>query len=358
MSSKKIETQFEVVRTFIAILLAISLALLLILGISKQPLDALVKLLTGPLTSARRFGNVIEMAIPFIFTGLSVCVMFEAKQFNMISEGAFFIGGVAASYCAIKFILPIGLHPIVAILFGGIIGGIAGFIPGILKIKWKANELVSSLMLNYVFLYLGLYIINYILRDPKAGMTASFMLNKSSTLPKIIPGTRIHLGLVIAIIFIVLTYLFMYRSKWGYALRMTGLNENFARYSGINTNRVIIYSQVIGGLLAGIGGATEILGMYQRFQWQALPGYGFDGIIIAILSRNNPILVPISAIFLAYLRVGADIMARMTDVPSEVISIIQAIMIMLIAANRFMAKWKHKKVVKHSQEKLLAKEEK
>ncbi|WP_097026738.1 ABC transporter permease [Clostridium peptidivorans] len=356
MSSKKIETQFEIIRTFVAILLAMTLAFLIILGISKQPLNAITTLFTGPFSSIRRFGNVIEMSIPFIFTGLSVCVMFQAKQFNMISEGAFFIGGVAASFIAVKVILPMGIHPIVAILFGGIIGALAGFVPGILKTKWNASELVSSLMLNYVCLYLGLYVINNIIRDPNSGFMASFIFNETAMFKKIIPGTRIHAGIFVAIIFVILTYLFMYRSKWGYALRMTGLNENFARYSGINTKKVILYSQLLGGFIAGLGGGTEVLGMYQRFQWQSLPGYGFDGIIVAILARNNPILVPIAAVFLAYLRVGADIMARMTDVPSEVISVIQAIIIILIAANRFLAKWKHKKIVKYSQEQLAVKE--
>ena len=356
MSSKKIETQFEIIRTFVAIMIAMCLALLIILGVSNQPLEALTRFLTGPFSSVRRFGNMIEMAIPFVFSGLAVCVMFQAKQFNMIGEGAFYIGGVAASFIAVKFVLPAGIHPILAIFFGGLVGALVALIPGILKVKWNANELVSSLMLNYMCLYLGLYVVKSLIRDPNAGMIGSYIFNESAMLNKIVPGTRIHSGLLIAILFIILTYLFMYKSKWGYALRMTGLNESFARYSGINTKKVIVYSQVIGGLIAGMGGATEILGMYQRFQWQALPGYGFDGIIIAILARNNPIFVPIAALFLSYLRVGADIMARMTDVPSEVISIIQAIIIMLIAAKRFLAKWKHKKIIEDSQRKLAIKE--
>lgn len=356
MSSKKIQTQFEIIRTFLAILVAMTLALLVILLVSNQPLDALNRFLTGPVSSVRRFGNMIEMSIPFIFSGLAVCVMFQANQFNMVGEGAFFIGGVAASFVAVNFIAPAGIHPAIAILVGGLVGGLVGLIPGFLKVKWKANELVSSLMLNYVCLYLGLYLIKAFIRDPNAGMIGSYVFGDTVTLSKIFTGTRIHSGLFIAIFFVILTYLFMYRTKWGYELRMTGLNESFARYSGINTKRVVIYSQVIGGLIAGVGGSTEILGMYQRFQWQSLTGYGFDGIIVAILARNNPILVPLAAIFLAYLRVGADIMARMTDVPSEVISVIQAVIIMLIAAKRFLATWEHKRVIKESQAQLAVKE--
>lgn len=352
MNSKVREVLFEIVRTLIAIMVALALALLIIFCVSNEPGNAIKSFLLGPFTSMRRFGNVLEMAIPFTFTGLAVCVMFQAKQFNMIAEGGFFIGAVAAAYIAIKVTLPLGIHPIVAILFGGVIGGVFGFIPGYLKAKWKANELVSSLMLNYILLYLGLYIINYVLRDPKAGAMASHLFNESAVLPKLIPSTRLTYGLIIAILMIIIVYYFLYRTRWGYSIRMTGLNENFTEYSGISVTKVIIYSQLIGGFIAGIGGATEMLGMYQRFQWQALPGYGFDGIIVGIISRYNPALVPIAAIFLAYLRVGADIMARTADVSSEVIAIIQGIMIMLIAAYSFLSTWRHKMIVKQSKESL------
>ena len=114
----------------------------------------------------------------------------------------------------------------------------------------------------------------------------------------------------------------------------------------------------MGGILAGLGGATEILGMYTRFQYQSLPQFGFDGIMIAILSRYNPMYVPIASLFLAYIRVGADIMSRRTDVPIEIVAVVQAIIIILIAAEMFLEKWKHKKIVENSQKELALKEEK
>jgi simple sugar transport system permease protein len=342
------EAKFEIARTLIAILVALVIAFVVILLISKQPLDALNNFLLGPVNSKRHFGNVIEMAIPLTFTGLAVCVMFQAKQFNLGAEGAFFIGAVAAAIIGIVFKLPIGIHPLVAILFGGIIGGLANAIPAIMKTKWNANELVSSLMLNYIYFFLGIYIVNYFLRDVNAGAMVSYELKTSALLPGIISGTRIHLGLFIAILGIIATYYFLYRTKWGYAIRMTGSNIKFAEYSGINTKRVILYCQIIGGVIAGVGGATELLGMYPRFQWQMTPGYGWDGVIVAILARNNPLFVPIGAFFLAYLRIGADIMARYTDVTGEVVSVIQGIMILLIAAESFLSAWRHRMIVKNA----------
>ena len=149
----------------------------------------------------------------------------------------------------------------------------------------------------------------------------------------------------------VLTYLFLYRTKWGYEIRMTGLNPNFVRYSGISTAKVIILAHVVSGILAGMGGAVETIGLHQRFEWTALPGYGFDGAMIAMLAGNNPFGVVGAALFVAYLRVGADMVARLSDVPTEMVAILQALIILLVSAERFLHKYRQRwieKGVKHA----------
>lgn len=351
-TSKKIENQFEVLRTFMAIMVAIVLALGLISLVSENPFEAMNQFLIGPFMSVRSIGNIIELTIPLIFTGLAVCIMFQGNQFNMAAEGAFFIGGLASSYIATRIALPVGIHPIFGLLFGAVVGAIVCGIPAVLKVKWGANEVVSSLMLNYIMLFFGSYILNYFLLDPGAGYPATDKFIKTAKLGVIIPGTRVHAGLIIAIIMIILSYLFIYRTRWGYAIRMTGQNENFAKYSGISVGATIILAQIVGGAIAGMGGATEVLGMYKRFSWVTLPGYGFDGIIIAILARNNPVYVPLAAVFLAYLRIGADIMARRTDVAPELVGIVQAMIILLVAAKMLLDRYKHQKIVKNSQRQL------
>ena len=125
-------------------------------------------------------------------------------------------------------------------------------------------------------------------------------------------------------------------------------NIEFARYSGINTDWTIVMSQVLGGFLVGMGGAIELLGMYRRFEWQTLPGYGWTGIIVAILARNNPFYVPLAALFLAYMRIGSDIMSRFTDMPNEFVAIIQGIIIILISASSFLSKQRHKMIVREA----------
>lgn len=352
LTSKQIEFRFDVIRSLLAIFISLIVAFLLIFLVSNEPVEAIKQFFLGPISSKRNFGNVIELLIPLIFAGLSVSVMFQANQFNMASEGAFYLGGLVASIIATNIILPLGIHPFIAILFGGLAGIIVCSIPGILKVVFKANEIVSSLMLNYIVLYLGIYILQYYLLDEKAGYNATSRFIKTAKLSVIMKGTRIHFGIIVALILVLLVYLFIYKNKFGYNIRILGENINFAKYVGINIGSTILISQIIGGFLAGLGGSIEILGMYNRFSWVELPGYGFDGIIIAILAKNNPLFVPLAAFFLSYLRIGADIMARRTDVAPDFVAIVQGIIILLIAAKMFLAKYKNKKIIENSKLKL------
>ncbi len=351
MKTKR-KLNFEIIRTGVAIGIALLIALIIIIFASDNPGEALYGFLIGPIDSLRHIGNVIELTIPLIFTGLAVSLMFRAEQFNLGAEGAFFIGGVAASVIALVLQLPIVIHPIIAIIVGGMAGSLVTGIPAVLKVKYNASELVSSLMFNYIALFLGVYVINYHLRDVNAGAMVSNRLPESAKLLKILPGTRVHFGLFVAIVIILAGYYFLFRTKWGYELRLTGENIKFAEYSGVKTLKVILYSQLLGGFIAGAGGAIEVLGMFRRFTWQALPGYGWDGVIVAILARNNPKYVPLAAFFLAYLRIGADIMSRSSDVQNEVVGIIQGIIIVLIVAESFLAKYKHKWVFKEAKSEL------
>ncbi|GMQ59225.1 ABC transporter permease [Vallitalea sediminicola] len=342
----KLDSYLQIIRTLVALSIAIIIAVVIIFMVSDEPLNALNYFFISPFRSLRYFGNIIEMAIPLTFTGLAISIMFQGGQFNLGATGNFWVGGVIAAILAIKLDLPFGINAIVILIFSGICGGLVGFIPGYLKAKFKTNEMVTSLMLNYVVFYLGFFIIRQYFRDSSASDMVSLTFHKSAELIKIIPGTRIHMGLLVAIGVIVLCYLFLYKSKWGYQIRMLGFNKKFAEYSGINTFRTIIYVQVIGGIIAAIGGATEMLGMYDRFVWKEERTYGWDGIMIAILARRNPALVPVAAIFLAYIRVGADIMGRHTNVQSEIVALIQGILILFIAAERFLYAWRNKMIFK------------
>ena len=342
------EKKFEFMRVIISVALALIIAVIIISFVSKDPLEALSNFLLGPISSLSHIGNVIEMAIPLAFTGLAVSLLFKARLFNLGAEGIFYISGIATAYVAIYVKLPLVIHPLVAILAGVVVGAICSSIPGILKAKWNANELVTSLMFNYILVGIGLYILSYKMRDAKAYAIASPKFRPTAKLGVIIPGTRIHAGLIILIAVCIAAYYFLYKTKWGYEIRMLGINRAFAEYSGINAFWVIVLVHIVSGALAGLGGSVELLGMYNKFQWTSMPGYGLDGALVALLAKNNPASVLVAAIFLAYIRIGADMMARMSDVPAEMVAIVQAIIILLISADKFLKFWKERMLLKEA----------
>lgn len=348
MRVKQIEKLMDIAKTAAAVLLSFLATIVLICLVSSTPLETVKDFFLGPFQTTRRIGNIIEMAIPICFTGCGICIMYSTGHINMGSSGYFYMGGLAASVLAYKLMLPTGLHPLVCILFGGLIAALIASIPAILCIKWDINEVVSSLMFNYIWVYLGTYILRNFMLDPTAGFNASMAYQETAKLSRIIPGTRIHTGLIIVTAVVIFSWLFLRKTKWGYQIRMMGFNGKFAIYSGMGVTSTLLFSQMLGGFIAGIGGATEVLGMYTRFEWAAAPSTGFDGIMVAAIAHRNPALVPVAALFLAYVRVGADVISRTSDVPSEIVSIIQALIIMLVGAQMFLSKIRHKQIVKAS----------
>lgn len=342
------EKKFEIFRMFFSILIALLVSFALIFLVSDQPVDAIVALVTGPLKSKRNLANVVESMIPLIFTGTGVCIMFSANQINLAGEGAFHLGGLVAAVCALQLGLPAGLSPFVALCLAALAGALFTAIPAVLRIKTGSSVMVASLMINYLSLWFCTYILMHFICDPSVG-SASYKLPEESELITLFRGTRIHFGVIIALAVAVLGYIFLYKTKSGYELRLAGENEKFARYSGINIVKVILLSQLIGGAVAGLGGGVEMLSpIYSRFSWTSLLGYGWDAIIICTLAKKNPLKTPLAALFLAYLRTGASIMARSTDVTLEIVQITQGIIILLAVAEQFLSKTKHRLIAREA----------
>ena len=366
MSSDRRLFLFNLIRGAAAIALALLVATLLIFLSSDEPLTALKYLLVGPVVSFKSSGAVLNTTgvltilaamIPTIFSGLAVCVMFSANQFNLGGEGVIMLGGFVGALLGIYLKLNTGLHQVVCVLAAAIVGGLVMLIPALLKVKLGASEMVTSLMMNYVIMYVILHFLNFVFADRSKGATQTFPFQATAKIPEIVAnGTKLTWGLVVALIFVVIISLFMYRTKWGYAIRMIGINQSFAQYSGINVGGVIILSQVIGGMLAGMGGSIEMLGRYNTFLWRELPGYGWIGITVAILAKNNPIFVPLAALFIAYLDKGCQLMAINSDVPFEMIDIIQAAIFLFFAAEQFLAKYRQRIVVRNTQRDLALQE--
>ncbi len=339
---KFILKNFNLMRTIIAIAIGVAISILLIYLISATPAGSLKYFFAGPFLSKSRLSNVLEMASPIILCGVAIAVAFQAEQFNIGAEGALYISAAVGTAFAVSTHMPAIIHIPLVILVAAAVGAAWGFIPGILKAKLGASELVATLMMNYIAYFLGLYLINYHFRDKSAGFLVSYELPETAWLGQFIPGTRMHWGIILSAVIAVLVYFFLYHTTIGYEIRMTGFNRKFARFGGINIVKVVILSQVISGALAGIGGITEVMGIHHRFNWQLSPGYGWDGVIVAIIGRNHPILIIFAALFLSYLRVGGQILNLMADVPTELVSVIQAIIILLITAEAFLSRWKYR----------------
>lgn len=339
---------FEIVRMIFAVVLALVIIFSAVFFISSQPQDVLYWFVIGPLTSLRRFGTVIELFIPLSFCGLAMCMMLQVNRFNLSGEGAFFIAGSVTAILALKTNLPPVVFPAVIILASALVGGAVGLIPAVINEKYKANIVVASIMLNYVMLYIGRFVLIEWLKDPTASYNGTEFFPEKTLLPQFIPKTRIHAGIFILAAVIVLVCILIFRTKLGFAMRMSGQNAAFARYVGIDTKKTILLAQFLGGCLAGIGGSVECLGIYRQLNWESHLGYGFDGMIIAIIAKQNPIAVPAVALLLSYVRAGGDLVNRMTDVPAELVFVIQALVIIFIGARRLLAGTKHRLILKNT----------
>lgn len=349
-SDKMMDLKFSVVRGAAAILVSIGVAAVFIFIMSDRPLEALYYMLVSPFSGTRQIFGIFERMIPLMFTGLAVCVMFSANQFNLAAEGCVMLGGFVSGMCAIYLPLPPVIHAIVSILIGAAVCGLAMLIPAVLQTKLGANVMVSTLMLNYIIQFVCMYFIVNVFADKTQGATMSLPFLSTATIPKMRYQTS--WGFVIGLVTVLIVSLFMYRTRWGYSIRMVGINQKFSGYSGMKVAGVIVMCQVIGGILSGMGGSIEILGYYDRYKWRQLPGYGWNGVTIAILAKNNPILVPLGAFFLAYLSKGCVNMSIYTDVPAEMLEVIQAVIFLFFAAENFLSKYRQKMVVRKARQEI------
>ena len=374
--TKKRQFVFSLVRGALAIFIALLVAAVLIfISADGETLadkfaltgNALKQLLIGPLFKTnsagevgafqlKRLTDVLASMIPTIFTALSVCVMFSANQFNLGAEGGCMLGGFAGGMIAVYVPMAAGLHPLVCILCGGITCALIMLIPAVLKARLDVSEMVCSLMLNYIIMYVIKFLMNTFIADKSKGQVQSSAFFETAKLPQLVDnGSMLSVGFLIAIVMVVLIGLFMYRTRWGYAIRMIGINQDFAMYSGMDVAGIIVLSQVIGGFLAGMGGSIEVLGRFSYYNWTSLPGYGWTGVTIAILAGNNPLYVPLASFFMAYLTKGCALMSTYAEVPAQLIDIVQGVIFLFFAAEQFLAKYRQKLVVRTAQEELAKK---
>jgi simple sugar transport system permease protein len=315
------------------ILLAIGLGLvtvyLVTLLTSHQPNEAYKAFIFGPLSQANRITDLITDAINLTMLGLAFSIVFQASQFSLGAVGQFVFGAMAAGAVALFFPQFNGLF-ILGLIASGLVGFLWGMIPGVLKAYLGSDEIVSTLMLNYIAIKMYDYLLARFFMPAGAGAILSNTFPIVGQLPVLGQHVKVNSGIFIAIIASFLTWLFLFRTPLGFRLRMSGFNEKFSSHVGIRVKQVIWLSMAISGILAGISGGIMAMGVHQQLIQGIEGGLIFDGLVVAMLARNNPLVVPFAALAYSYLRIGSDVMERTSDVPSEIVIVVQAIMILFL----------------------------
>jgi general nucleoside transport system permease protein len=315
-----------------ALLVSFLFAAFLITLVDVDPVEAFQAFLYGIAGNKVNIGNVLSVATPLMLCGLGIAFAAQCSVFNIGAEGQLYVGAIFAIATGLRFgdqpayvLLPL-------ILVAGFVGGgIWGFIPGILKAKYSVNEIVLTVMLTEIAIQLVSWVTRGPLLDPEGyGIPQTAMLSEAGQLPLIMKGTRLHTGLIVALVAAVVMYILLYKTTFGYRVRAVGFNAFASRYAGMGVISSISVSMLISGGLAGVAGAIEVAGVHYRLMDGISPGYGFTALVVSLLGKRHPFGVVISAILFSALQAGADAMQRKVAVPVHLALIIQAMTILLV----------------------------
>ena len=328
---------------FLAILTAVILGGLIILAAGGDPIAAYRGLIQGAFGSPSALSETAVWATPYIFAGLAVAFAFKGGLFNIGAEGQIALGAVFAALIGyalpgwLHTSLPAYIHIPLAVGCGMLAGAIWAGIPGALKAYTGGHEVINTIMMNYIALNITSFLLNGPMRDPDP-------LDLSARTPEIaasaripplfnIPGMRVHWGFILALLVAVLIWWLLWKTTLGFEIRTVGANPDAAKYAGINVKKIIVITMAISGALAGLAGAIEVTALNYRHELGFSTGYGFDAIAIALLGKTNPYGVILAAILFGAMRNGATRIQFLTQIPIDIISVIQALMLLFVAAD-------------------------
>ncbi len=315
----------------LSLLLALAIGAIIIIALGKNPIQAYGNLLTGSFGSLNKISETILKATPLIFCGLAATFAYRCGVINLGGEGQFVMGSIVAlvvSNNVLHLNNPWGV--IVTALFATLAGALWGMIPAALKAYRGLNEMIVTIMMNYVAVLFMEFLYSGPLLEGIIPQTAA--VGENARLPVLVPGTKIHLGIVIALLVAGMMYYFLFYTSKGVQLRAVGQNPIAAKVNGMNVKTFIFISFCISGAIAGLGGAMELHGAQFRLMGGYGKGYGFDGIAIALIGQLNPIGTVLVGYLFAVLRTGAVTMQVGSGIPTPVVDIIQALIIIFVVA--------------------------
>jgi len=288
----------------------------------------------GALGSPRAVAETLVVATPYMLTGLGVALGFRAGLFNIGAEGQLYAGALASVFVGYALAgLPAWVHLPLALGAGLLAGGAYGALPGWLKARTGGHEVINTIMLNYLMLRLTDYLVKGPMLDTASSVPRTPMVAQAARLPVIFEGLRVHWGLALALAAVAGVYFLLWRTSLGFELRVCGSNPQAARFAGISVGRCYVAAMALGGALAGLAGAGEVLGLNHNLPAAFISGYGFDSIAIALLARSHPVAVVPAALLWGALCNGAGLMQVRAHISIDLINIIQALIIMFVAAD-------------------------
>jgi general nucleoside transport system permease protein len=315
----------------VAIALAFAVTALPIALSGKNPLLAYWALLRGAVGSIDAIAFALNKSTPYVLAGIGVAMCFRSKVINIGSEGQIAVGGVAASYIALNFShLPSVILVVAALLAGAIAGAAWSGIAAVIRLKRGVHEVLSTLMLNFV----GSLFVSEVLRGPMgevgAGFPQSPLFAQAAWLPSLFPETSLHAGIAMAVVAVIICHVLLWRTPFGFRLRLLGSSHTAAAYAGVSFARTLLEVMLMAGALAGIAGGIEVLGVHYRLIQGFSQGFGFNAVAIALLAGLNPIAVLPAGLFFGFLEAGALAMQREIGVPSSLVFVIQGLTMVFV----------------------------
>ncbi|MDE0922265.1 ABC transporter permease [Aurantimonas coralicida] len=326
-----------VVAPILAVLVALALSGVLIALAGAPVLEAYARIVQGAFGSRLALTETLTRTTPLILTGLAVAVAFRAKVWNIGAEGQLYVGALTAAFLGSQLGLAglpgIALIPAVMIA-GALAGMVLLLVPLALRLRFGVDEVVTTLLLNFVVLLFVSMMIEGPMKDPLAfGWPQSVPVVAEAQLPKLLERSRLHVGLLIAVLVAIVVHIVQSRTAYGLESRAAGLNPAAARFAGVPLGRTLVKVACWSGGLAGLAGAIEVIGVKGYVTTDLSPGYGYAGIIVAMLANLQPLAVVAAALFAAMMFVGSDSMSRALGVPSFIadVTVALSLLTMLVA---------------------------
>ena len=321
------------------VVVALLIGAIMLVVLKADPIAAYAAMVDGALGSISGITQSLVKATPLLLVGLGICIAFRANVINIGGEGQIIIGALMATWFPLTFNTWPGPLLIPATLVMGFLAGAAwGFVPGILKARLNVNEILSTIMMNSIAQQLMNMLLRGPLMDPSGIAAGTFLaqsarLPQQAWLPRLVPQTLLHAGAILAVVLAVAVYVFLWRTTIGYRIRAVGLNPNASRYSGINVPFYQALAMTLAGGFAGLAGSIEVMGVQHRLLDGITSGYGFTGIVAALLGSLHPLgLIP-AAILFGGLLVGAAQMQRTVQVPSSLITAILGLVVLFVSGS-------------------------